>query len=554
MKNDGITKKKSLKIIVLVYAIFIYLNLNIKCEHLNELNKNDKANLDIYKSVIIDAGSTGTRVHIYNYKIINDSENIKIYIPSISYKASPGLVYILNNYFSDDKETFYDYFKKIKNFINENIEKKERSSTVILFRASGGFRLLSISKSKKYVNFLKTYLYNNFNEFLLIDELLIKVLSGKEEAILSFVSIYSLLEKSLDSPVIFTNDNKNSNSNTINNVNTENNVNLSNEINENNKINIMDNSNNENKNNSNDVMGVIEIGGASAQIVIKIPQSKMNDDILNLFNYRLKENKKNSIIKENYKNKNIVKIKLFHKNIFLYCKSYLALGRQNAMKTYLHYVVHKNKKEKKLKKFIPVPCFPRNFKFFITNLYKTSIEEDIDDYDEKRVLKKNEYVGVGTGDLNLCRKEIQVILNYSEIDELPFKLKKFIKLYAIENFHHFATDILNISENYNPLLINTNMYMEKAEKLCPLTVDEIRKLVNPNANIEKSQTSCFGLVFLYEFLRHVFKIDSAISFYSTNYINKTIITWTVAVLLMEIPPYFDLIKKQKKKNYYSDEL
>ncbi|CRG94942.1 adenosine-diphosphatase, putative [Plasmodium gallinaceum] len=547
MKNDGITKNKSLKILVLFYVIIIYLNLKINCDTLNKQNKIEKNNLDIYKSVIIDAGSTGTRIHIYNYKIENNNEDIKIFIPSISHKASPGLVYMLNNYFSGDEINFYDYFKKIKDFIYENVEKEERSNTVILFRASGGFRLLSISKSEKYINFLKDYLYNNFNEFLLIDELLIKVLSGKEEAILSFISIYSLLEKSIHSPIIFSNDNKNSGS-------EKHNVDLSNDINDNKEINVINDDNNKYENNNNDSIGVIEIGGASAQIVIKIPLSKMNDDILNLFNYKHKDNKKNSIIEENYKNKNIVKIKLFRKNIFLYCKSYLVLGRQNAMKTYLHYVVHKNKKNKKLNKFIPIPCFPKNFKFYISNLFKTSIEENIDEYDEKKILKKNEYIGIGTGDLNLCRKEIQIILNYSEIDNLPFRLKKFIKLYAIENFHHFATDILNISENFNPLLINTNMYLKKAEELCPLTVEEIRKLVNPNANIEKAQTSCFGLVFLYEFLRHIFKIDNAISFYSTNYINNTMITWTIAVLLMEIPPYLDLIKKKKKINYDNDEL
>ncbi|EUT64636.1 hypothetical protein PFAG_06160, partial [Plasmodium falciparum Santa Lucia] len=63
------------------------------------------------------------------------------------------------------------------------------------------------------------------------------------------------------------------------------------------------------------------------------------------------------------------------------------------------------------------------------------------------------------------------------------------------------------------------------------------------------------LIFLYEFMRYILKIDKSILFYSTNYINKTSITWTIAVLLMEIPKIVNLIRKNEKiKSFYSDEL
>ncbi|CDU20041.1 nucleoside-diphosphatase, putative [Plasmodium yoelii] len=559
MKNEAIKKLNRLIFVMIIYSLLIYMIIIAKCEH-NILTKYDEKEYDEktkYKSIIIDAGSTGTRVYIYDYITSNDNKDIKIYIPSINYRTTPGLVYLLNNYFfNNEKEGFYNYFQKIQNFIYENVKKEERSSTVILIRASGGFRLLSINQSNKYINFIKNYFFEKFNDFLLIDELLIKILSGKEEAILSYVSIYSLLEKLSPNPIIFINNNneeiKNSQKLTHNQIN------------------------NDNKNDDDDIIGVLESGGATAQIIIKVPESKMNKDILNSMNYKHKENNKDDVIEENYKNKNIVKIKLFDKNMYLYCKSYLSLGRQNAMKTYLHYVVHEyyekknilSKQNKQNKndttnydddnnqtKFITVPCFPKEFKFLINNLYKTSIDEELEEYNEqnKRELKNDEYIGIGTGDLNLCRKQLQTILNYSKIDTLPFKMKKFIKLYGIENFHHFAIDILNIPETYNPIPLDTSMYLKKAEELCPLTIDEIRKVVHPDANIEKAQTSCFGLIFLYEFMRHVLKIDKSILFYSTNYVKKNNITWTIAVLLISIPRYLNLIKKTKQ-NYDYDEL
>ncbi|SCM05293.1 adenosine-diphosphatase, putative [Plasmodium chabaudi chabaudi] len=556
MKNDAIKKFNRFIFVVIIYSLLIYLNIIARCEH-SGLTKYEEKEFDEktkYKSIIIDAGSTGTRVYIYDYITSNDNKDIKIYIPSINYRTTPGLVYLLNRYFlNNEKEPFYNYFKKIKNFIYENVKKEERSSTVILIRASGGFRLLTVTQSEKYVNFIKNYFLENFNDFLLIDQLLIKILSGKEEAILSYVSIYALLERLSPSPIIFINNNEEIKNRGV----THNDI------------------DSVNQNDDDHIIGVLESGGATAQIIIKVPDSKMDKDILNPMNYKHKKNNKDDVIEENYKSKNIVKIKLFDKDMYLYCKSYLSLGRQNAMKTYLHYTVHEHYEKNDIlnkqnqinkneatsdantnqNKFVTLPCFPKDFKFLINNLYKTSIDEELEEYDEKnkKELKDDEYVGIGTGDLNLCRKQIQTILNYSKIDNLPFKIKKFIKLYGIENFHHFAIDILNIPETYNPIPLDTNMYLKKAEEICPLTIDEIRKVVHPNANIEKAQTSCFGLIFLYEFMRHVLKIDNSILFYSTNYVKKNNITWTIAVLLINIPRHLNLIKK-KKQNYDNDEL
>ncbi|VTZ70372.1 nucleoside-diphosphatase, putative [Plasmodium chabaudi chabaudi] len=556
MKNDAIKKFNRFIFVVIIYSLLIYLNIIARCEH-SGLTKYEEKEFDEktkYKSIIIDAGSTGTRVYIYDYITSNDNKDIKIYIPSINYRTTPGLVYLLNRYFlNNEKEPFYNYFKKIKNFIYENVKKEERSSTVILIRASGGFRLLTVTQSEKYVNFIKNYFLENFNDFLLIDQLLIKILSGKEEAILSYVSIYALLERLSPSPIIFINNDEEIKNRGV----THNDI------------------DSVNQNDDDHIIGVLESGGATAQIIIKVPDSKMDKDILNPMNYKHKKNNKDDVIEENYKSKNIVKIKLFDKDMYLYCKSYLSLGRQNAMKTYLHYTVHEHYEKNDIlnkqnqinkneatsdantnqNKFVTLPCFPKDFKFLINNLYKTSIDEELEEYDEKnkKELKDDEYVGIGTGDLNLCRKQIQTILNYSKIDNLPFKIKKFIKLYGIENFHHFAIDILNIPETYNPIPLDTNMYLKKAEEICPLTIDEIRKVVHPNANIEKAQTSCFGLIFLYEFMRHVLKIDNSILFYSTNYVKKNNITWTIAVLLINIPRHLNLIKK-KKQNYDNDEL
>ncbi|EUD69177.1 ectonucleoside triphosphate diphosphohydrolase 5/6 [Plasmodium inui San Antonio 1] len=560
MKYGRCAPRQPSRLLSLVCAIIMCLGISAR-------GKQTTDGIDLYKAVVIDAGSTGTRVHMYNYKILDEEKGINIHIPSISYKTTPGFVYLLNNYFgNDEKVPFYEYFKNIKEFLYEHVQVKERSRTPIIIRASGGFRLLSITESEKYINFVKQYFLNNFSDFLLIDELLIKVLSGKEEAILSFVSIYALLEKFNPSPVTFTNLGKSNGENAA--ITSE--VQKGEDSQENKFTELTQGKTSQNG--ENDIIGVLELGGATAQVVMKFPLSKMNEDIKNIFNYKHREKVNKSVIEENYKNKNIVKIPLFDDDIYLYCKSYLVLGRQNAMKTYLHYIIHEHNAKEKVggkdsrvavaaqknasdkTKFIPVACFPKNFKFYVTNLYETSIEEELHEYDGKMEMSEYDYVAEGTGDIDLCRSQIQTILNHAEIDDLPFKLKRFIKLYGIENFHHFAIDILNLPEGFNPIALNSNMYLEKAKEVCPLTIDEIVKVVRPEANIEKAQTSCFGLIFLYEFMRYVLKIEEPIAFHSTNYINRISITWTVAVLLMELPPHLQTIKKQTREPYHNDEL
>ncbi|KMZ91460.1 nucleoside-diphosphatase mig-23 [Plasmodium vivax Mauritania I] len=568
MKNGRGSPKQPFRLLALVCAVIIYLGISTRGNQTTDGSH-------LHKAVVIDAGSTGTRVHIYKYKIVGNEKGINIHIPSISYRTTPGLVYLLNNYFSnDEKVPFYEYFKNIKTFLYEHVKVKERSSTPIMIRASGGFRLLSITESDSYINFVKQYLLMNFTDFLLIDELLIKVLSGKEEAILSFVSIYALLEKFTPSPVTFTNLGESHGENTASAASAEGDAAQATfgKAPQANKL-------SEGTKGENDIIGVLELGGATAQVVIKFPLSKMDADIKNLFNYKHSEKMKKSVIEENYKNKNVVKIHLFDDDIYLYCKSYLVLGRQNAMKTYLHYIIHQHNGEEQVDvkglsageknspivvdaqknasdktKFIPVACFPKNFKFYVNNLYETSIEEELHEYDGKTQMSEDDYVAVGTGNIDVCRAQIQTILNYAQIDDLPFKLKRFIKLYGIENFHHFAIDILNLPESFDPIALDSNMYLEKAKEVCPLTIDEIVKVVRPGANIEKAQTSCFGLIFLYEFMRYILKIDQPITFQSTNYINNISITWTVAVLLMELPPHLHTIKKQAKEPHHNDEL
>ncbi|GAB67842.1 nucleoside-diphosphatase mig-23 [Plasmodium cynomolgi strain B] len=362
MKNGRGAPKQPFRLLALVCAMIMCLGISATGRQTTDGNH-------LYKSVVIDAGSTGTRVHIYNYKIVDEEKGINIHIPSISYRTTPGFVYLLNNYFAnDEKVPFYEYFKNIKEFLYEHVKVKERSSTPIIIRASGGFRLLSIPESEKYINFnaMKTYLHYIIHQH-----------NGEEQV----------------------------------------------------------------------EGGKVLTGGE----------------------------KNSRVVVDSQKNEN-----------------------------------HKTK-------FIPVACFPKNFKFYVNNLYETSIEEELHEYDGKMEMSEDDYVAVGTGNIDLCRSQIQTILNYAQIDDLPFKMKRFIKLYGIENFHHFAIDILNLPESFDPIPLNSNMYLEKAKEICPLTIDEIVKVVRPDANIEKAQTSCFGLIFLYEFMRYILKIDEPITFQSTNY-------------------------------------
>ncbi|SOV19070.1 apyrase, putative [Plasmodium gaboni] len=207
---EGGEKKKEKKIneilflcliclLVIIWLIYICSKKDIFLSYL----ENEKE-----YGIIIDAGSNGTRIHLFEwkrkeYKVINKNEennltkvkeifnaNIKKSISTISYNEIKDiLIYLIN--------------KVIDHLIEKKIyiyNKKKWKSYPFYFEATGGMRNLKQEERNLRMKYIKNILSNdNYNPFNFLNEYA-RILSGEEEGIYGWLAVNNLLNSIFSKP------------------------------------------------------------------------------------------------------------------------------------------------------------------------------------------------------------------------------------------------------------------------------------------------------------------------------------------------------------------
>lgn len=125
---------------------------------------------------VIDAGSTGSRLHLYQYEL--NQNNTPTHIKEIfSKKITPGLATIALK-----SEAIDDYLVQLLSPLGQ-----EKIS--VYFYSTAGMRLLSLHKQKQYYKEIKKW-FSHRPHFSLKD---IKTISGQEEAIFDWLSVNYVL-------------------------------------------------------------------------------------------------------------------------------------------------------------------------------------------------------------------------------------------------------------------------------------------------------------------------------------------------------------------------
>ncbi|SOV83054.1 apyrase, putative [Plasmodium sp. gorilla clade G3] len=158
--------------------------------------------------IIIDAGSNGTRIHLFEwekreYKVSNKKEennltklkeifnaNVKKSISTISYNEIKNiLIYLIN------KVTDHLIEKKIYLY-----NKKKWKSYPFYFQATGGMRNLIQEERNLRMKYIKNILSNdNYNPFYFLNEYA-RILSGEEEGIYGWLAVNNLLNTIFSKP------------------------------------------------------------------------------------------------------------------------------------------------------------------------------------------------------------------------------------------------------------------------------------------------------------------------------------------------------------------
>lgn len=126
---------------------------------------------------VVDAGSTGSRLHVYAYDIDNTTTPTNIE-EVYTQKVTPGFAAI-----EPSKDTITSY---LKNLIPINVVSSSKSKPIPLyFYATAGMRLLPPQKQKIYYQELKTW-FSQQSQWQLMDS---KTITGHEEAFYDWLSV-----------------------------------------------------------------------------------------------------------------------------------------------------------------------------------------------------------------------------------------------------------------------------------------------------------------------------------------------------------------------------
>ena len=181
---------------VLLLTFLAWLQASLPC-HGRQVQASSSSNSpDVSYAILIDAGSTGSRMYIYKFSLTGekkvDSVSDVEEVSNSLGKVRPGLS-SLNKL--DEISTYLRKFIKEASGI---IPKDKQSSTPFIVLATAGMRLLPEADQEAIMNNVKQVLDSDQSPFLFKDDN-VKVISGKEEAIYAWITV-NFIQGVLTSP------------------------------------------------------------------------------------------------------------------------------------------------------------------------------------------------------------------------------------------------------------------------------------------------------------------------------------------------------------------
>lgn len=148
------------------------------CPIENKLNT-----VNVRSAIVFDAGSTGTRVHIYDFSFCGDLHMLDLR-DELFDKVKPGL----SSYADDPKEATRSILP-LMDIVNKKISPKQRSKTPLIVKATAGLRLVGETKANQILDELRSFLRNNY-EYPVLD---VSVMDGAEEGVFAWATINFLM-------------------------------------------------------------------------------------------------------------------------------------------------------------------------------------------------------------------------------------------------------------------------------------------------------------------------------------------------------------------------
>ena len=139
--------------------------------------------------IILDAGSIGSRIHVYEFKSgqAESADEVPILLSETFEMTRPGL-----SHYADDPVKAAASIDPLLQIALEKVPKHLHTQTPVSLKATAGLRLLGKDKAQLILDQVQTHIAENF-PFRLPNANAVSILDGKDEAIYAWVTANYLL-------------------------------------------------------------------------------------------------------------------------------------------------------------------------------------------------------------------------------------------------------------------------------------------------------------------------------------------------------------------------
>eukprot|EP00922_Rhytidocystis_sp_ex-Travisia-forbesii_P065525 GHVS01097363.1.p1 GENE.GHVS01097363.1~~GHVS01097363.1.p1 ORF type:complete len:562 (+),score=59.86 GHVS01097363.1:194-1879(+) len=488
-------------------------------------------------AVVVDAGSTGTRSHIFRYSYDSNGcggfGRVSVVVPDYNKKVRPGVSELIQELATGTSvDGVSEYLQPLKEFIKEKVTElcgsqdgAHLSTVPLLFRGTAGMRNMKaghrdllMAEVDSVVATWGMWYSRSWG---------LQTMSGDREAGLGWLAVNQLMDR-------FTG--------------------------EKNMVRF-DKATMRTQHRGRGLVGTVEMGGASAQVSIEIPESSESKKQFPPFGVSVPDSSKSPDAAS-------TSVAFCDTVYHLYSRSYQGFGRQLALFHHLRNVLLKHASSASscpdvttlsLSSYrdsyvcpslsypflssASMPCLPSDIRVSANALlFSNSVDENLTIHRSSvpapsalldqtaEGLRRSFFAGGGL--FSACREEVREVV--SELAPLPFGLPQAYELVSTENYYYFNQYVVASSDDGRQWM-SAEVFERRATEICGMTADDIKKIIHPQAATEKSHTACFGLLFMSEFLSRVVGVEKSKKIRAIAHVEDVDVTWPVAAVLIELP-------------------
>uniref|UniRef100_A0A1A7YGR4 nucleoside-triphosphate phosphatase n=1 Tax=Iconisemion striatum TaxID=60296 RepID=A0A1A7YGR4_9TELE len=459
-------------------------NFHRRLARVTDLDATDTSNPNLNFGLVVDCGSSGSRVFVYcwpqhngNPRELLDIRQMRdVHRKPVVMKIKPGISELAKT-----PERASDYIKPLLSFAAQHIPKHKHQETPLYILCTAGMRILPESQQEALLEDLRTDIPVDFN-FLFSDSH-VEVISGKQEGVYAWIGINFVLGR-------------------FNHVHDDEDAVV--------EVHVPGNDQQEALMRKR-TAGVLDMGGVSTQIAYEVPKTEeVAKNLLAEFNLGCDAHSTDHVYR-------------------VYVSTFLGFGGNAARHRYEESIIRNTATRNRLlgqhvgetvESPLLDPCLP------------TDLQDEIGSPAQKLYLR-------GTGDFDRCRELLQPFLNRTNDTQsslngvyqpaIDYSNSQF---YGFSEFYYCTEDVLRMGGDYN-----ASKYTQAAKGYCATQWKTLKErfdsgLYASHADLHRLKYQCFKSSWMYEVLHSGFS-------FPTNYKNlKTAllvyekeVQWTLGAIL-----------------------